>query len=51
MEEQLHVDPATLAYLEQRSVAVHVVETREAVKIYNELADGVAVGGLFRCTC
>jgi hypothetical protein len=37
--------------LEERSIEVHVVETREAVKIYNELADDVAVGGLFHSTC
>ena len=51
MDQQLHVDRATLQYLEERSVEVHVVETREAVKIYNELADGVAVAGLFHSTC
>ena len=51
MDCQLHVDPATLRYLEERSIEVHVVETREAVKIYNELADDVAVGGLFHSTC
>ncbi len=51
MDRQLHVDPATPRYLEERSIEVHVVETREAVKIYNELADDVAVGGLFHSTC
>src|SRR6266508_3039745 len=43
MDQRLQVDPATLTYLEERSVEVHVVETRQAVKIYNELADRVAV--------
>jgi hypothetical protein len=51
MDQRLQVDPATLTYLEQRSIEVHVVETREAVKIYNELADQVAVAGLFHSTC
>jgi hypothetical protein len=51
MDLQLHVDPATLTLLQDRSVAVHVVETRDAVKIYNELADDAAVGGLFHSTC
>lgn len=51
MDLQLQVDPATLTYLRERSVAVHVVETREAVKIYNELADRIAVAGLFHSTC
>jgi hypothetical protein len=48
---QLHVDPATLTYLEERSVEVHMAETREAVRIYNKLADTVPVGGLFHSTC
>jgi hypothetical protein len=51
MDQQLQVDPSTLRYLEERSVEVHVVETREAVKIYNDLADTVQVAGLFHSTC
>ena len=51
MEERLRVDPATLEYLEQRSVEVHMTETREAVRIYNNLAGTVPVGGLFHSTC
>jgi hypothetical protein len=51
MDQQLQVDPRTLRYLEERSVEVHVVETREAVKIYNDLADTVQVAGLFHSTC
>jgi hypothetical protein len=51
MDRQLHVDPATLRYLDERGIEVHVVETREAVKLYNELADQVAVSGLFHSTC
>jgi hypothetical protein len=51
MDQRLQVDPATLTYLDERSIEVHVVETREAVKIYNELADRVAVAGLFHSTC
>jgi hypothetical protein len=51
MDEQLHVDPATLRELAERGIEVHVLETREAVTRYNELADRVAVGGLFHSTC
>ena len=51
MELVLRVDPATVALLEERGVEVHVAETREAVRIYNELAGQVAVGGLFHSTC
>ena len=51
MEQQLQVASATQHYLDQRSVKVHVAETREAVKIYNELAESIPVGGLFHSTC
>jgi hypothetical protein len=51
MDRQLHVDQATLRYLEERSVEVHVLETREAVKIYNDLAENSALAGLFHSTC
>jgi hypothetical protein len=51
MDEQLPVDPATLAYLSERGVQVHVLETRQAVKVYNEFAQQVPVGGLFHSTC
>src|SRR5215472_15050430 len=36
MDNKLHVDPATLDYLRQRSVTVHVAQTREAAQIYNK---------------
>jgi hypothetical protein len=51
MDLRLHVDPTTLTYLDERSVEVHIAETCEAVRIYNKLADTVAVGGLFHSTC
>ena len=51
MNKQLHVPPDTCRYLEERSITVHVAETREAVKIYNELTEGALVGGLFHSTC
>ena len=51
MDLQLHVDPTTLTYLDERSVEVHIAETHEAVRIYNTLADTIAVGGLFHSTC
>ena len=51
MELQLHVDPATLSLLDQRSITVHVAETRAAVALYNELAETTPVGGLFHSTC
>jgi hypothetical protein len=51
MELQLHVDPATLRYLDERGITVHVAETREAVRIYNDLAERTPVAGLFHSTC
>jgi hypothetical protein len=51
MQLQLEVAPQTLALLEQRGVTVHVAETTEAVRIYNELAHTTPVGGLFHSTC
>lgn len=51
MDLRLHVDPATLAYLRERGVQVHILETKQAVKVYNELAKQVPVGGLFHSTC
>jgi hypothetical protein len=51
MQLQLQVDPRTLALLEERGVPVHVAETTEAVRIYNDLAAREPVGGLFHSTC
>jgi hypothetical protein len=51
MDLRLQVDPSTLEMLQKRSITVHVGETREAVKLYNDLADAAEVGGLFHSTC
>jgi hypothetical protein len=51
MNQRLRVRPDTCRYLEQRSIMVHVAETREAVEIYNDLTDGTLVAGLFHSTC
>ena len=51
MDRQMRVDPRTLRLLEERSVTVHIMDTRDAVKIYNDLIDDVPVGGLFHSTC
>ena len=50
MNEQLHVHPDTCRYLEERSITVHVAETREAVRIYNDLTGSALVAGLFHST-
>ena len=51
MDLRLQVDPATLELLAARGVTVHVLQTEEAVRIYNELAGTVAAAGLFHSTC
>jgi len=40
----LQVDPRTLEFPAARSVAARVAETREAVRAYNDLADGTGRG-------
>lgn len=52
MQLQLQVDPRTQTLLNERGITVHVAETTDAIKIYNDLADsGAAVAGLFHSTC
>jgi hypothetical protein len=51
MQSQLQVDPRTLTFLDERGVTAHVLETNQAVKLYNELATTQPVGGLFHSTC
>jgi len=51
MNRRLQVDRRTLGYLAGRSVAAHLAETGEAVKIYNDLAGAIPVAGLFHSTC
>ncbi|PVH69782.1 hypothetical protein DL98DRAFT_521986 [Cadophora sp. DSE1049] len=51
MDLKLHVDQATLTFLEEKGITTHVAETKEAVSIYNKLAGNTPVGGLFHSTC
>ncbi|WP_425580248.1 MTH938/NDUFAF3 family protein [Streptomyces polychromogenes] len=52
MDRRLKTMPETLLVLREAGVAVHVEETREAVRLYNRLAGAdEAVGGLFHSTC
>jgi hypothetical protein len=51
MNQRLQVDPRTLDYLARRSVTARTAETREAVRIYNDLARDTPVAGLFHSTC
>jgi hypothetical protein len=48
----LQTAPETLAFLEETAIPVHILETREAVRLYNSLrASGQPVAGLFHSTC
>lgn len=48
----LQVMPETEQLLAARGVDVHIAETREAIRVYNLLADaGVRVGALLHSTC
>lgn len=51
MQLALKTSPKTLEMLKKRSITVYVKETKEAVEIYNRLAEENAVGGLFHSTC
>jgi hypothetical protein len=52
MQLVLQTCPETLAFLEDAALTVHVLETREAVQVYNSLcASGRPVAGLFHSTC
>jgi hypothetical protein len=52
MELVLQTPRETIAWLTEHGVTHHLLETREAAKLYNELAgQGIAVGGLFHSTC
>jgi hypothetical protein len=51
MAECLHVPRETLEFLKERHVAAHVLPTKEAVALYNQLAENEPAGGLFHTTC
>ena len=49
--ERLQVCPETLRMLEAKGIPVHVLQTEEAVKLYNQLREEQRVGGLIHSTC
>jgi hypothetical protein len=49
--ERLQVCPETLALLKGRDIPVHVLQTEQAVRRYNELRQTERVAGLFHSTC
>jgi hypothetical protein len=51
MAECLQVPRETLDFLKERQIPAHVLPTKEAVALYNKLAETEPVGGLFHTTC
>lgn len=52
VDEVLQTMPETLAYLEERGIEVHHLQTERAIEKYNELAaSGARVGALIHSTC
>jgi hypothetical protein len=49
--EALQVCPETLALLKNKGIPAHVLQTEEAVRLYNELAERERAAGLFHSTC
>ncbi len=43
--------PETLQMMRRHGIAAHVLQTEEAVKLYNELCETSPVGGLVHSTC
>lgn len=48
---RLQVCPETLQLLKDRGITVHVLRTKEAVRVYNECREKGPVGGLIHSTC
>jgi hypothetical protein len=48
---RLRVCTETVRLLEERGVTAHVVRTKEAARLYNELRESSLVAGLFHTTC
>ena len=51
MYQQLHVCPETLQILKEKGITTHILQTKEAVRLYNELRENKKIGGLFHSTC
>ncbi|UCH62907.1 MAG: Mth938-like domain-containing protein [Fidelibacterota bacterium] len=48
---RLQVCPETMQLLKDRGITVHLLRTREAVRVYNECRERGPVGGLIHSTC
>jgi len=51
IHERLRICPDTIELLKDRGIQAHVLQTEEAIRLYNTLCEKEAVGGLFHSTC
>lgn len=51
MLKRLGICPETLELLKQQGVRVHMLPTRDAIYLYNDLRETEQVAGLFHTTC
>lgn len=52
MQLVLQTSPETIALLDDKKIEHHILETKEAVKLFNELTQqGRRVAGIFHSTC
>lgn len=51
MELRLQTMPETVSHLQDSGIEAHVLETKAAAELYNQLAGDTPVGGLFHSTC
>ena len=49
--ERLQVHPETLELLRRKQIPVHVLQTEEAMRLYNRLCEEQPTGALFHSTC
>jgi len=51
MCEKLQITPEAVEDLKNREIELHILQTDEAVRIYNKLAEDKPVGALIHSTC
>lgn len=52
MDLVLHTHPETEHLLQERGIEYHILETKQAVQLFNKLMqEGKNVGGIFHSTC
>lgn len=51
INERLQIMDETLSLLEEQGISVHVLQTEEAVQVYNRLRQEEPVGALIHSTC